>query len=877
MKPTCVSPTIGLLLMALSLFSIGASAQSANDYRSASTGNWNSLSSWQRFNGTTWLTPTMTEGTPNNSDGAITIRNTHQITVTANVSADQLTIDAGGELEINSSRTLTISNGTGTDLIVNGELENRGTVVMTGTSTFNSGSEYIHNRNGGTIPSATWNTASTCRVNGITSTAPSGLNQAFGNLTWDCIGQSTGFLLNGVLTTINGDLTVGNTNTYGLFLATANNSTYTLTIAGDLIVNDNAWLSIAYGDNITATVNVSGDFIMSGASSSSTFFTFHDATGGSITLNKIILSVNGNFTQSGGLVDFASGDSNAPNFTELQLAGNFSMTGTGVIQTGSMDNSISNGLISFNKAGTQTFSVTTPGNLAFANFTINSGSTLQLLSDVVLSSSATPVWGGQFNVAGNGTLDLGTNRVVSSSGTTAGVNNAFYLNADAHIISMNAGGLEQNATTGSISTAIATRSYRSDADYEFKNTSTGVFATTPLANTARDIIINNMSGSVTLNQPMTITRSFTLTNGTLVTTATNLLTINDNATATGGNYSPARFVDGPVKKIGNDAFTFPVGKSGVYAPVGISSPALVTDAFQAEYVRGSGTGLGSVSAPGLVRVSNCEYWNLAPTAGSSSVNVTLSWSGGSNCNAAAYVNDLTSLVVAHFGTTWDAYGNDGGTTGTAAMGTVTWNNVSAFSPFTLGSTSALTNPLPVKFTAVKAYPVGSSNKIEWTNLTETDIDEYEIERSIDGITFVQVVSVSPRSNTSNKEQYVGIDNNTAAPVIWYRIKAKELNGSVTYSQIVRVSRSDNDANKLVLFPNPVTAKQITLQLYSVRSEDYSIRIFNNAGQQVLVTSWQHSGGSASKSVELPGLLPSGYYHLIVSGTQMNISAKFVVK
>jgi hypothetical protein len=44
-----------------------------------------------------------------------------------------------------------------------------------------------------------------------------------------------------------------------------------------------------------------------------------------------------------------------------------------------------------------------------------------------------------------------------------------------------------------------------------------------------------------------------------------------------------------VKKEGNDSFTFPIGKSGVYRPIGISAPATVGSAFTGTFFYIGGT------------------------------------------------------------------------------------------------------------------------------------------------------------------------------------------------------------------------------------------------------------------------------------------------
>ena len=94
------------------------------DYRSKASGNWNSSSTWETFNGSNWVTAS---AAPSNNDGFINIRSGHTVTVNSSVNADQLTIDSGGVLNA-SSNTLTIKDGAGNDLTVNGTLNIGGAV-----------------------------------------------------------------------------------------------------------------------------------------------------------------------------------------------------------------------------------------------------------------------------------------------------------------------------------------------------------------------------------------------------------------------------------------------------------------------------------------------------------------------------------------------------------------------------------------------------------------------------------------------------------------------------------------------------------------------------------------------------------------------------
>src|SRR4051812_9954272 len=59
------------------------SAASANgDYRTATSGNWNGVTVWQKYNGSSWLA---TASAPASTNKVITIQAGHTITITASI------------------------------------------------------------------------------------------------------------------------------------------------------------------------------------------------------------------------------------------------------------------------------------------------------------------------------------------------------------------------------------------------------------------------------------------------------------------------------------------------------------------------------------------------------------------------------------------------------------------------------------------------------------------------------------------------------------------------------------------------------------------------------------------------------------------------
>lgn len=113
---------------------VEAVSQPTDYFRSVTSGNWSSTASWESSpDNVTWIPATLV---PDQNANTITIRNGHTITVDASVTADQLVVESGATLSVNSA--LTINDGTGTDLTVNGTLIAAATVTNNGTTNINN-------------------------------------------------------------------------------------------------------------------------------------------------------------------------------------------------------------------------------------------------------------------------------------------------------------------------------------------------------------------------------------------------------------------------------------------------------------------------------------------------------------------------------------------------------------------------------------------------------------------------------------------------------------------------------------------------------------------------------------------------------------------
>lgn len=117
-------------------------AFSANElFRSTTSGDWNSTSTWQMSTngGAIWISAT---STPDNLSSTITLTSPYIVTVTADVTADQISIQTGATLSINSGITLTYPGSASTFTLL-GQDFGRATFKSLGPLTMDSKSSGV--------------------------------------------------------------------------------------------------------------------------------------------------------------------------------------------------------------------------------------------------------------------------------------------------------------------------------------------------------------------------------------------------------------------------------------------------------------------------------------------------------------------------------------------------------------------------------------------------------------------------------------------------------------------------------------------------------------------------------------------------------------
>lgn len=173
---------------------------------------------------------------------------------------------------------------------------------------------------------------------------------------------------------------------------------------------------------------------------------------------------------------------------------------------------------------------------------------------------------------------------------------------------------------------------------------------------------------------------------------------------------------------------------------------------------------------------------------------------------------------------------------------------------------ALPAPLPVELVAFTATALGpASVRLAWATASELNSDYFDVERSLDGLTFEAVGRVAAAGNSATTRQYEWRD---AAPPagaspLYYRLRQADHDGTAHYSAVRTVALGTTAG--LSLAPNP--AHSATVLRGAVPGA--AVQVLDALGRQVGTATADASG---TAQLTLPAGLAAGIY-VVRAGSQ----------
>ncbi|MBL7706748.1 MAG: T9SS type A sorting domain-containing protein [Taibaiella sp.] len=374
---------------------------------------------------------------------------------------------------------------------------------------------------------------------------------------------------------------------------------------------------------------------------------------------------------------------------------------------------------------------------------------------------------------------------------------------------------------------------------------------------AKNVVIDNAAGII-LTTPLNIDGTITFTNGIIKATNSNAPVIFSSNGSVSGTPSDASHIEGYVRKNGTGIFTFPIGDSAKYQPVGLDLATNTAGITARYYAADAGNGLfsttGSTATP-LVAYNTKEYWDIVPVDAATGT-ITIYYDSYNNVG----ITHTSDLRVAHkMGTQWL---NEGGNVaGDINSGTITSAPLASWSPFTLGSISN-SSPLPVKLTRFSGYNNSTTNHIEWITGIEEPGTTFAVQRSTNAKDYETIVTQSGNGNYSHYHFY----DNYPPAITYYRLLITTADGAADYSSVLILKTDLQTKTKVAVYPVP--ARESLNIKCNMESLEGTTAILKDVTGKTVHTAFLHSG---TNNLNLAGLASGVYLLHLADGSVIKIA------
>lgn len=422
-----------------------------------------------------------------------------------------------------------------------------------------------------------------------------------------------------------------------------------------------------------------------------------------------------------------------------------------------------------------------------AILSIGTGGTLQINNNFTNKSGSNLVNNGELNIKGN----------LTNEQTMAAANNGTWAfeGTSLQTISGTATYLVKNVTFNNAAGVTISKSFKADGEVKF---------------------LSGIVTAISNTEPLAFT-----SNGTV------------SSTPAPSNDS---HVNGYVLKEGTGAFDFPVGDGTRYQKTGINLTANGTGIVVKYNATDAGSGTFTTtgaSATTLASYNTQEHWDITPLSTATGT-VTIYWDDYKTPT----LTDVNLLKVAHKSS--NNWLNESGTaTGTTSAGSVTSSSLSVWSPFTLGSISAV---LPISWLSFTGKAVDKTNVLSWATASEVNNKGFAIEHlntkgNWDNIGFI---------TGNNKASTYEFTDNSPLATSYYRLRQIDFDGKETFSKVVSITQQGKG---LKVFPTLVTEGILSVDTEGVQLHEYSVANF--LGQQILV-------GKTTQQIDVSALSQGTY-------------------
>ncbi len=178
------------------------------------------------------------------------------------------------------------------------------------------------------------------------------------------------------------------------------------------------------------------------------------------------------------------------------------------------------------------------------------------------------------------------------------------------------------------------------------------------------------------------------------------------------------------------------------------------------------------------------------------------------------------------------------------------------------SSATAAPPVPVEIICFKVEERNGMALLQWQTAMEIDNEEFIVERSYDGIEYMEIGRVTGAGNSNDIQDYQFIDEPNKVNEVYYQLIQKDFNGETeTYGPIILIlKRSDTD---LKVYPNPVQSK-LTLE-YPFGRDKINIQVIDPCGAVLKQLKVEQDSAIDKLEIDISDLAKGTYYVKVGNG------------
>ena len=195
-----------------------------------------------------------------------------------------------------------------------------------------------------------------------------------------------------------------------------------------------------------------------------------------------------------------------------------------------------------------------------------------------------------------------------------------------------------------------------------------------------------------------------------------------------------------------------------------------------------------------------------------------------------------------------------------------WQYNSALDTFSILKT------LPVQTMKLVGKANGCQANLIWTAVNGSNINQYEVQQSVDGINFKTINTVEAQHSSGTNNYGLNI-HQSSLPITYYRLRMTTRSGEISFSNTVSLRINCLNA-LLTVFPNPAKTT-LKVAYTSVIMQQTKLALIDVNGKEVFTQNYKVTEGNNNCQVNVAAL-PAGSYLLLLTNTDGLLAKKMIV-